>query len=168
MTNLTGFQRNELIGREAFLEFMKIAAPNLKAEIKFSENQYACYDAYWIIEKDGVKKLSIVEIKIRNADYPDYILEEKKLDSMNSMCGAGNISCENTSLFYVNFCPSGTHIWNLKNVNRTIKPKNLYTNWTTSDTSNGKITKKVYYLPVSSAKSFDYVIDIEGISKKVL
>ncbi len=107
------------------------------------------YDFYIMILKDGsTKKRIIGEVKVRDAHYPDLLLEKKKYNSLKK-------KAEETgaTIMYINTTPEGTFIFNLsKIINSDIKWIKEDHWKSTTDKSLGKISKSIIYIPIEKAK----------------
>lgn len=154
---LNRFQQSELIGRKALEE----AFPN--RNFQYTTGEYDTYDAFI----DGDFKISLFEIKIRNASYDDYILESKKLNALireaKKLYEQGYIT---VNIYYVNFTPSGTYVWDLSKAVKNLKKGSAFAGKTTAEASS-KVNKSVYYLPVNRAYKIDYIINKEEIVEKL-
>ena len=77
------FEKREFIGRESLRELQKLYSNLFKYQLHFTTDTYAAYDAFYHIidtETHSIKKRVLIEIKIRDRQFPEYILETKKLN----------------------------------------------------------------------------------------
>ena len=157
-TELNRFQQLELIGRTGLVE----AFPN--RDFQFTTGEYDAYDAY-IIEDF---KISLFEIKIRNASYDDYMLELKKLKALlkirEEFYKKGYIT---VNIYYINFTPEGVYVWDLDRAIANLKKDISRAAKTTAAPSN-KVIKSVFFLPTNRAYYVDYKINKEAIKTKLM
>ena len=153
------FQRREELGREALKQLKKLYPNHFKYDLHFTTNVYECYDAYYFIKEDGsIKKRVWIEIKIRDVDYPDYLLEQKKIQALNKKRDELFLNKDEVDFIYINFTPTKTIIWNITNVD-TENTTQLYANKATSISRKYKINKNVIMLKPSDGIVLDYKID---------
>lgn len=139
--------------REIFEDF-------LTKENPFPEHYYIYISPYYTSNRFDVMLYSVkdnmidrrlfIEIKVRDKVWPDYILEKKKYDDLIKIAS----KYKNSSVFYMNFTPDGTYIWNTK----IVKNLNTTTSLMNKSTMNSdyKIDKDVWYLDPKYAKKYDY------------
>lgn len=111
-----------------------------------------------VVEGVIVDKI-IIEIKIRNMIFEEYILEPKKVTNIKRYCK--NHMCLDEGeykIYFVNFTPNGTYIWNTNIIDK-LEIKVLNCNKDTMVENIKKVNKKVYYLPTEKAKFFEYKWD---------
>lgn len=165
--NLT-FQQREFYGRE-FLKELKELYPNyFKYDIHFTIDSYASYDAFYHIidaETHSIKKRVLIEIKIRDQKFDDYLLEEKKLNSLLKIRKDLGMNENEMTLLYINFCPDETLIWNIDDVKDKNK-SSLKANKATSVDRKNKVDKSVILLNKVDGKSLNYVYDYNRIDMK--
>ena len=139
-------------------ELFKFIYINEEYEIKYYHTPIEGYDIYDSIvtrfNKDTsyLKDTHIYEVKIRDTNYPDILLEKKKyLSLMKEAIKYKN--GEPVCVLYVSCHPTGTYVFNLSKLNN-IKWRKEYHNISTTEKSKGKELKEVTYLPVLDAKFF--------------
>lgn len=167
MTFTNDFEKREYLGREALRE-LKVLYPNLfKYDLHFTTDTYAAYDAFYhIIDSDthSITKRVLIEIKIRDRHFPEYILETKKLNSLKKIRKDLGFNEDEMSILYINFCPNETIIWNIDKINNDIKT-NEY-NKATSVSREDKVSKDVIMLQPTEGKQLDYILDETKILNK--
>ena len=155
------FEKREWLGREA-LKQVKQFYPNLfKYELNFTTGKYDDYDAfYFIIDTDTqkIKKRVWIEIKIRDTEYDEYILEKKKLKQLIKKKDDLHLSKGEYIFLYVNFTPKETIIWNITNINPN-NTKTLKANKETSVSRNYKINKEIIYLKPEEGLRLQYILN---------
>lgn len=154
---MNNFQKLEAISTEAVRQLLPDSNVQFTAEF---EN----YDAFIDKVINGERRIAWIETKVRNAEYDSYILEARKLHLlMQKRAKAEKELGAKINLFYLNFTPKATYIWNLDKIR--VPRSTAYASRYTA-VSSAKEEKYVYYLPVESAtKIFDYVLDKEEIIK---
>lgn len=155
------FERREWFGREALKELKKLYPQTFKWELSFTTEPYYEYDAYYFqldLETQSIKKRVWIEIKIRDCEYDDFILEKKKLNSLIKKRNNLSLTGDDVIFLYINFTPERTIIWKLDDelLNQT---ENLVANKATADSRSNKINKEVIYLNPKSGKVFDYILN---------
>lgn len=161
------FEKREYLGREALKELKKIYPNLFKYDIHFTTDTYASYDAFYHIidsETHSIKKRVLIEIKIRDREFPEYILETKKLNSLKKIRKDLGFNEDEMSILYINFCPNETIIWNIDKINNDIVT-NEY-NKATSISRTNKINKDVIMLKPSEGKQLNYILDEKLILSK--
>lgn len=156
---MNNFQKNEILGREAFEQLLKERNSNI--ELSFTEDCFSPYDAYFkqYSEKEKKMKHYFVELKIRNAIYDSYILERKKLINMRRAAVKDlNLNLEDCVFFYVNFTPVNTVLWNITKVDKFLAAEQGTFNKATAISHKEKKRKLVFYLPVNEGLVYDYII----------
>lgn len=161
------FEKREFLGREALRE-LKVLYPNLfKYDLHFTTDTYAAYDAFYhIIDSNthSITKRVLIEIKIRDRQFPEYILETKKLNSLKKIRKDLGFNGKEMSILYINFCPNETIIWNIDKINNDIKT-NEY-NKATAVSRKDKISKDVIELKPSEGKQINYILNENKILNK--
>lgn len=161
------FEKREFLGREALRE-LKVLYPNLfKYDLHFTTDTYAAYDAFYhIIDSNthSITKRVLIEIKIRDRQFPEYILETKKLNSLKKIRKDLGFNEKEMSILYINFCPNETIIWNIDKINNDIKT-NEY-NKATAFSRKDKISKDVIELKPSEGKQINYILNENKILNK--
>tara|TARA_R110000851_G_scaffold74070_3_gene163519 strand:- start:4664 stop:5194 length:531 start_codon:yes stop_codon:yes gene_type:complete len=159
---LDGFQKNEVLSEYAMRDILP------KAKLQFTK-EYEIYDAFIDhLSPVGEKLRSWFEIKIRNGAYNDYLLEDRKLQSLlkKRIVEEKRLGVR-IKLYYLNFTPSGTYVWDLDKVLGVETQGTNYSQKTTAKAS-AKIQKACYYLSTKSAvRTFKYIIDKEEIIKTI-
>ena len=110
----------------------------------------------------------IIEVKYRDSEYETLMLEKKKHKALlNDLKKAEQFKGveEDIAILYINFCPSGTYIFNLssdklidflKDNKNKATVKQVRTTFIADD---AKIDKDIYYLPKSLAKHYPLVVE---------
>lgn len=161
------FEKREFLGREALRELKQLYPNLLKYDLHFTTDTYAAYDCFYhIIDSNthSITKRVLIEIKIRDRQFPEYILETKKLNSLKKIRKDLGFNEKEMSILYINFCPNETIIWNIDNINNDIKT-NEY-NKATSTSRTEKINKDVIMLQPSEGKQLNYILDENKILNK--
>lgn len=161
------FEKKEFLGREALKELQKLYPNLFKYELHFTTDTYAAYDVFYHIidsETHSIKKRVLIEIKIRDREFPEYIIETKKLNSLKKIRKDLCFNEDEMSILYINFCPNETIIWNIDKINNDIVT-NEY-NKATSVSRTHKINKDVIMLKPSEGKQLDYVLNEYKILNK--
>ena len=134
-------------------EQCRVALQELFPKKKFNfSSEYAPYDAWCFTKKNGKKLIYLIELKIRNRSYNEYILEQKKLDNLLE----AQIQFQRTfpdrevKIFYLNFTPQGTFTWDLNQTVADAQKMTIEAPQYTAKASD-KVGKSVYYLPVEKA-----------------
>lgn len=164
MNFLNDFEKREFLGRKALLELQDKYPNILKYKIEFTTDTYATYDAFYHIidiETHSIKKRVLIEIKIRDRSFPEYILETKKLNSLKKIRTDLGFNENEMSILYINFCPNETIIWNIDKINNNIIVSEY--NKATSTSRTNKINKSVIMLLPSEGKQLDYILDEKKI-----
>lgn len=110
------------------------------------------YDGYVMLsdkETGTIIKRHLMEIKIRDVHYNDLLLEKKKLTNLMNKAAESE-----ADVLYISTTPKGSYIFNLtrlENENGFDWVQEQH-NKTTTDLSQGKITKTVTYLSVEHAR----------------
>lgn len=115
---------------------------------------------------DGsIKKRIFIEIKVRNKVFDDYILETKKYNSLKRLVKHTLMLDEDEyELWYLNFTPEGTLLWDIKNVDETLI-KSQKMNKATVVSKTHKVNKNSYYLKPEMAKKWNYTWDEKQLKK---
>ena len=155
------FERAAFCERIAFRNWNKLYNPFKGWTI--IETPIEGYDVYDILlhkYKDGIiVKRIYLEIKIRDVEYDEYFLETKKLNSIHKMCvDELYLKEDEYKIFYLNFTPSGTYLWDTKIV-EDIPVTRQVMNEATMASRDKKINKGKYNLPISRAKHWEYTWD---------
>jgi hypothetical protein len=160
MKFLDDYQKREWLGRRALLELQKLYSKTFKYEINFTPGRYDDYDAYFTIfdENGSFKKAIWIEIKTRYKTYPDYYLEKEKWDRIEDYRKRNYIDKKDVLYFYLCFCPEGTYIWNITNM-ENVKWTKEYMNKSTSKSRKEKENKPVVCLKIEDSKSFNYTLN---------
>lgn len=144
-------ERHHLI---AFVALLKKQRPDYTFDLIPSQtNRAVSYDALLHIKDVSglvVKKL-IIEAKVRTADYPTYFLEKQKYDSLKKLQSAH----KDYLIWYVNFTPSGTHIFDLDSID--LGPvKRIEMNSQTFKSREKKRLKAVFTLDIQKSARINY------------
>lgn len=154
------FEKREWLGREALKEVQELYPGHFKYEFQFTTGKYDGYDAfYFIIDKDTlkIKKRVLIEIKIRDTSFEEYILEQKKYNKLLKLRESLFFTKEEMSILYINFTPGNTIIWNLDQI--VFKKEKLVANKETSVSRKNKISKTITYLKPSDGKVLEYILN---------
>lgn len=144
------------------LQFIYNLFPTDKYDIRFTPSDgKEHYDVIVLRMKDGHTLQRIfIEIKIR--DFADtknegYFLEKSKYDYLlNTRKLVGD---ENTKLFYINFTPEGTFVFDIDAVDPNSFTTRSMNKQTVISTAN-KTNKKITYLKKDQAKkSYEYIFN---------
>lgn len=161
------FEKREFIGRESLRELQKLYSNLFKYQLHFTTDTYAAYDAFYHIidtETHSIKKRVLIEIKIRDRQFPEYILETKKLNSLKKIRKDLGFNEDEMSILYINFCPNETIVWDIDKINNEVKT--LVANKATSISRDEKINKSVIYLQPSEGKQLNYIYNEKEILMK--
>ena len=160
------FERREYLGREALKELQLQHTNLFKYQLHFNNDKYGEYDAYYIIidENQQITKRVWIEIKIRDEDYDEYILETKKLNSLIKKRKSLYLLENEVKFLYINFTPTKTIIWNVTDIDT--EGKTLKANKATSDSRTNKINKQVIYLEPSTGRVLNYIINEQHLLTK--
>jgi hypothetical protein len=99
------FEEREFYGREALKELKEIYPQYFKWELHFTSGKYDKYDAfYFVMDLDtmNISKRVFLEIKIRDTEFDEYILEKKKVSSLKSLISSMGLSENEYSILYIN------------------------------------------------------------------
>jgi len=160
------YQRREWIGRQALKELQRQYPHIFKYDITFEPDMYSHYDASFI-EYDytthNIKMRHFIEIKIRDRVFPDYILERKKVSNLHKKMDELGLKDGEYKLFYLNFCPDGTYLWNITDITPQDCNESKLMNKATSTSRRDKMNK--YYRPMvtEEARKFEYIINENDI-----
>jgi hypothetical protein len=160
------FEKREWLGREALKEVKEMYPQYFKYELQFTTDKYDDYDAYYfVIDKDtfSITKRVIIEIKIRDTSFDEYILEEKKYKALLKKRESMGFSKDEMSILYINFTPDNTIVWDLDKID--FNKEKLVANKATSDSRSNKINKSITYLNPSMGKVIKYSLN-EGLLLK--
>jgi hypothetical protein len=159
---------NEDIGRAALLDMFQKKGVDL--DIKFTTNDWDSYDASWIYTNScGQVRTAIVEIKIRYATYRDYILQPSKRQGMEDHAiRDGHHDMSTTSFFYINFCPEGSYLWDITNVDAG-RAKKTMCNKDNGGGRGGKILRSTstIMLKPSEGADLNYVMNKQDMLDKM-
>lgn len=160
------FEKREYLGREALKEIQQQYPELLKYQLHFNTEKYGEYDAYYLIinENQQITKRVWLELKTRDQDYDEYILETKKLNSLIKKRKSLYLNEDEVIFLYVNFTPTKTIIWNITNINP--EGETLKANKATSNNRKDKIDKQVIYLKPEQGKQLKYVLNEQHLLTK--
>jgi len=161
------FEKREWLGREALKE-IKILYPDLfKYNIEFTTDK-CIYDAFYFIYDENFKiiKRVFIEIKIRDEEYENYILEWKKWNDITNIAKKQLfLNDDEYEILYINFTPNSTYLWKVKDMNKEeLITKKM--NKATSNSRFNKIDKKTWLLEKSVAKQLKYILNDELLINK--
>lgn len=139
---------------DALISILQAQRPNLQFDfIPSPLNRAVPYDGLLHIKDENgfIIKRIIIEAKVRTADYQSYFLECQKYENLKKMQ-------ENHSdylIWYVNFTPSGTHIFDLDSI--TLGPvKKIEMNSQTFKSRSKKREKAVFTLDIKYSARINY------------
>lgn len=161
------FEKNEFLGRESLKELQILNPTIFKYEINYTDYQYELYDAFFhIMEDTKIKKTIFIEIKYRYTSYDTYMLEKKKVSDLNKLIKKNLYLKEGEySIFYLNFCPEGTYMWDITNIKPEDCTDKLYANKYTVLSRNDKKSKFCKLMKIEDAKFFDYRLNENRLLK---
>jgi len=163
------YEKREWLGREALKELQEIYPEYFKYDLRFTTEKYADYDAfYFIIDEDTQKlrKRVWIEIKIRDTNYDEYVLEYKKLNQLIKKRDELFLTEDDVIFLYLNYTPNETIIWNISKIKEEGEVKSKVMNKATSTSRKDKMNKKIYYLKPSDGKRLDYVLNEKHLLRK--
>lgn len=162
------FEKREFIAREALKELKKLYPNYFKYELHFTGGKYDEYDAYYHIidpATHSINKRVIIELKIRDTIYEEYLLETKKMNSLLKVRKNLGFNENDMTILYINFCPDMTIVWNIDDV-KDNKTSNLRANKATSVDRNNKVNKSIIMLKRIEGKCLNYVLEENKILNK--
>lgn len=160
------FERREWIGRQALRELKRDNLNIFKYDIIYEPDPYSVYDASFInydYESHSIRSRNFIEIKIRDRIFPDYVLEKKKVNSLHKKMNELGLSPLDYKLWYLNFCPEGTYLWEITDVWPTDCTDSRYMNVATANSRDNKELKYYKGMLPEQSKSFDYIIDPDSL-----
>lgn len=124
------------------------------------------YDVLLYKIKDGVIYNKIfIEIKVREVYYDDMFMETIKYNNIQNHCKKElYLNDDEYKIYYLNFTPKGTFMWDTKIIKDIPVTKQLM-NKATMSSRNDKKNKSKYDLPISKAKKWNYIWDIKQLDK---
>ena len=157
---LDDFEKNEWLGREALKEIKQLYPNYFKYELHFTLGKYDDYDSFYFIidENQQIVKRVWIEIKVRNRDFDNYILEKKKLKQLIKKRKDMFFKNEEVSFLYISFTPSDTIIWDITNIDPD-KTEKMVMNKTTCESTTNKINKDIILLDPKDGKILNYRIN---------
>jgi hypothetical protein len=160
------FEKREYLGREALKELQLQHPDKFKYQLSFNSEKYGEYDALFFVidENQQIKKRVWIEIKIRDTEFDEYILETKKLNSLINKRKSLYFTNEEVSFLYINFTPNNTIVWDITNIEP--EGETLKANKATSTSRTDKVDKSVIYLKPEQGKVFDYQINEKHLLTK--
>lgn len=160
------FEKREWFGRQALKELKELYPDFFKWEINFTTGKYDDFDAYWfVLEGQTLKRRVWVEIKWRDDDYDELILEKKKLKQLIQHRERLMLNKDEVMFLYLNFTPNKTIIFKIDDdmIESTSK---LKANKATSISRDEKVNKDVIYLNDSMGRKFDYRLNEKRLLSK--
>tara|TARA_R110000850_G_scaffold53256_5_gene127877 strand:- start:1651 stop:2133 length:483 start_codon:yes stop_codon:yes gene_type:complete len=158
MNYKTAYDIQEDLGRKAFSQLIKNTVKDVP-EIKYEQDPYSIFDASFTYKNaQNITKYVFVEIKVRSRKFNEYILESKKFNAMHNIYKSKNIKKEDVSLLYVNFCPDGSFIWDMDEIESKYTLQDSIFNRNTTESRYNKTQKQVYYLKTSDAIKYNFII----------
>jgi hypothetical protein len=164
------YNKREWIGRQALKMLAQENPDFFKYQINYTENKFSCYDAYYFTldnETHSIKKRVFIEIKVRHIDYPELILEKKKLVALLENKEKLFLKDDECVLLYLCFTPTRTMIWNITDMDPK-DTKKLKCNKATSTSTTDKVNKDVIYLDNEKSKEFDFVYSEKKIMRNYM
>ena len=169
---MNDYQFREWLGRTALKDLqIKDLFPK-KYNISYTGDYYCVYDAY---TKGNNDKPILIEIKVRDRQYDDYMLEYNKCRDLCDIARNNLYLKENEMTFlYVCFCIEGTYIWNINHYvfnYDTIdwegdKKDDKKFNKSTCKSREDKVTKKHIMLNPKDGKIIKYRINRNQLIKE--
>ena len=153
------FEKREFLAREALKE-LNIKYPKLfKNELFFTNDKYSSYDSFYFLTDDSgsIKKRVKIELKIRDKDFDEFLLEKKKLKSIRKDCRV-YLNDDEYSILYINFTPTQTILWDVSDINEDDSSK-LMANKATSVNRIDKENKDVIMLSPDDGIKLKYVLN---------
>lgn len=164
MNYKNNFEKREFLGRKILQEIQQMYPNIFKTEIVFTENKYDHYDAYYHTLKKNKLKTTLIEIKIRDKEFDNYILQKDKIDNIKKEIENSDLKNINTKILYMNILPTKVYFFDITNLNKQVHK--LKTNKATSISREEKIEKEVYYLEPSEASlTIDYIYDENRLTR---
>jgi len=157
------FEKASFIERCAFKNFVKLYPQFNNYQMLITDfDGKDLYDImlYKINEKGLMSDRIFIEIKVRHTIFDTYFMETKKVNSIINFCkNELYLNDDEYKIWYMNFTPEGTFIWNVKK--EMSKNKIIYKemNKKTMESRSDKVNKSVYELDKASGKRFNYVWD---------
>lgn len=142
------FDRNEESDFQKYVQLVEITSADYDdswTTVIEETSKYCGYDlVVSVYHNDELQHKTVVELKTRFTDYPTFILEDKKVDSIND----GMLKEDAQSGKYINFVGDYAYIFDLAHLNhKTIEHKYLYCKKTTAHWDGSMSGKFVYYIP---------------------
>lgn len=153
------FEKREFLAREALKE-LNIKYPKLfKNELFFTNDKYSSYDSFYFLTDDSgsIKKRVKIELKIRDKDFDEFLLEKKKLKSIRKDCRT-YLNDDEYSILYINFTPTQTILWDITDINEDNTSK-LLANKATSVNRIDKENKDVIMLSPDDGIKLRYILN---------
>lgn len=168
MQNNNDYQMREWLGRTALKDLQEKELFPKKYNIKYTADYFCVYDAYTIGNND---KPILIEIKVRDDKYGDYMLEYNKCRDLCDIARNNLFLKENEMTFlYINFCPEATYIWNINhyvfNYDTIDWNGDKKFNKSTCKSREEKVNKKHIMLKPSDGKTINYKINRNQLIKK--
>jgi len=158
------YYQKSLDERTALSRILELLPDDYDYQHYFSPAEgYDVWDCVLMLFQKGTNNLVrrfLIEAKVRDAYYPQLLLEKKKHDDLKKVAKQKDKKTKNecyidieTEVIYLCITPKGSYWFNLSK----IEPEwhSEYHNASTMDKSQGKILKAVTHLDTSEAKSFD-------------
>lgn len=164
---IDNFEKASYIERLYFENFQKLYNFFKPERWDISKTSYmdnAPYDI--LLQEWATYKRLIIEIKIREERFPEYIYETKK---HNSLMKVKNLDPTNNTIIYMCSTPDGTYLWNIDNIISKYEKTSLHANKATMDSKTNKVDKRCYLLkPEDAFKHFEYKWDIKQFNEIVM
>ncbi len=158
--NKDDYQMREWLGRTALKDLQLKGLFPKKFDITYTGDYYCVYDAYTKGDND---KSILIEIKVRDNQYDNYILEYNKCRDLCAIAKTNLYLKENEITFlYICFCPEACYIWNINhyvfNYDQIEWDNDKKFNKSTCKSRDDKINKDHIMLETSNSKKINYKI----------
>jgi hypothetical protein len=98
--------------------------------------------------------------------FPNYILEKKKVTNINKKIKELGLQEGEYTIFYLNFTPAGSYLWNITDLKPEDCDSSMYMNKATSSSRSDKVKKYYKEMFPEESKQFEYIYQPEIILKK--
>lgn len=117
------------------------------------KSKYDCIVKKYQKSDSRLVKKMFFEVKIRGAHYDTLLLEKQKLESLKSLI----TNKETDSIYYVNFTPVNTVMFDLLSIEDKLHFVNEKHNRVSVNKEAGKREKAIAYISIYDGKIYDYV-----------
>lgn len=162
--SMDAFAKAEVLNR---LGLQQVLSEEAQKTTYFTD-EYCAYDAYKDVTENGLTIRYMLEMKVRNKVYPDYMIDEKKILGLRKerekLKKEGYYDAVSV---YVNYTPAGTFFWNIEScIRKTQKVTTNAARYTAKESE--RIDKPSYMFKVSDAdKSYSYIINKDELLKRI-